>query len=170
MRLLPIILIIIFLYSPVIAAEEVNGIGEYSLFINSVSFMPSQHEMIVDIDLNINLNKGNRFAYIPLPINKSNNFKMIIEPTSDNNLVLFGFLRPTEEFSLCQVKLIEEKASKLRILFKNIKIPIHPSVRSETDVAIRLLFEESYKKILQTNIPIDSIPRLSDIFIEFKNF
>ena len=170
MRLLSIIFIIIFLYTPIVFAEEVNGVGDYSLSVKSVKSMFSQHEMIIDIDLVLNLNKGNGFAYIPLPIKNSNDFRMIIEQTSENKLVLFGFLRPTEEFSLCQVKLIEEKASNLRILFKNVTVPIHPSGRSENDVAINLLFEESYKKILQAKIPLEAIPRLTNIFIEFNNF
>lgn len=147
-----------------------DDIGEYSVFIKSNKSSTNRMKLIIDLEINVNLKPGNGFVYIPLPVSKTDEVQLIIEPTSSNNILLFGSFRPSNDITLCSILLSNDKATKLRLFIKNITVYAQPSGRSDSEISFTFLLQEAYNKYLQTGLPASKVPRLTSVDLEFDNF
>ena len=166
--------VLIFLLCTVAYCEENDAttqqsIGEYSILIKSKR-SSSRSDICVDFDISVYLKIGDGFAYIPIPTYHSEDLNVVVEPSSSNNLVLYGLLRPAENFAVCAIKRSKKSSSKIRVILKDVLIPVGPSGRSDSEIALKILLKEAYDVYQKEGLPIENIPTLSDVIIVFENF
>lgn len=147
---------------------EVSIIGEYNIQFNLGNFDLSSNVILSDVALSINLPKGEGTVHIPLPISKTPDLKSIIEPNSSNNLVLLGILRPNTQYTVIQISLLEVP-SNIYILFRNVKLPLQESSRSDSGRSACILLNQAYNEV-EAILNNFHAPRLNEIFIRTANF
>lgn len=134
------------LFSASICFANVNHTGEYVIQFNFGNCDLSSNVISSDVTLTINLPKGNGSVHIPLPFPKHPAIRSIIEPGSDNNLVLLGFVRPNEQYTVVQVSLLDTP-TKVFLSFENVMLPLQESSRSASGKAVLILMNQAYERV-----------------------
>lgn len=147
---------------------EIKTVGHYNMIITTTSYDYSSNTARADVGIDINLPSGTGFVYMPLPFLKNQNQEFIIEPTSNSNLVLFGYIRPTEKFSVCQIAL-QESETKLFLTFRDIAFSLNESAQSGSNKALNFLLRDAHYELMRI-IKDYSSPRLQDLVLNVSNF
>jgi hypothetical protein len=148
---LTLILLIIVLssssYGTETAAQGNTCVGEFNIDLKVRNIDQSSNTALADIDVIVSLPTGNRnTTLIPIPAPKNPNIEYYIEPESSQNNILFGHIRPDENYAVFQIFLLETP-SKLHFKLKNIVYPLKSSDKSESGKALYLSVDRSYEEL-----------------------
>lgn len=158
-------LLFILLYTPIQHFAQNNN-GYYKVIITVKDVNVQNEKALADLRYYISLASDSSFTYIPLPFRIKSNYT--IEPTSDNNLVMFGNIRPTDYFGVCQLQNTNSN-SNLVITFTDIELELKNSTQPVSSKTISIYFKESELSLRKT-IRVNKILPLSEIEIICKDF
>lgn len=146
---------------------QTTPMGDYKMVVSVTAYDYAQNYVTADIRIDINLPAGRELVYIPLPFAKDFDALFIVEPTSDDNLVLFGHLGPTPRYSVLQINQ-SESSSKLTFSFEHVHVPLEDSALSDSNKALTLRLAGAHKE-LKAVLGDYSRPHLKELLIIASN-
>lgn len=159
-------LLIVFLLSPLNVYPQSKL--TYKIVLDFIDTDLSKETVQANVNYNITLTSSTDDVIIPLPFRIDGNNNFFIEPTSDNNLVLIGSVRPTENFSVCQIKM-DTTSSHISLHFENIEFSIKNASHPSAQKAVYILLGEAYRE-LRRLIPNGNFALVSELEILCKDF
>lgn len=127
-------------------------LGEFEVDFKITSIDQASDMAIVDIDIIVNLPSGkNKATLVPIPAPKTQNIEYIIEPESSQNDILFGHVRPDENYAVFLIFLLDIP-SKLHLKLKNVTYQLKSSDKSVSGKALFLSIDKSYEELKRSFI------------------
>lgn len=122
-------------------------VGEFNIDLKVRNIDQNSNTTLIDIDVTIILPAGTKTTtLISIPLPKNPNIEYYIEPDSSQNNILYGHIRPDENYAIFQVFLLDSP-SELYLKLKNIVYPLKSSGRSESGKALYLSVDRSYAEL-----------------------